>query len=53
MTPIGPRWHDLQLPSSQRPPLAEKVDETLLLDFRACAEDELDDLDPAIPLRCR
>ena len=51
MTPIGPRWHDLQLPASQRPPLAAKVDETLLLDFRACAEDELDDLDPAIPLR--
>ncbi len=49
MTPIGPRWHDLQLPSSQRPPLAEKVDETLLLDFRACAEDELDGLDAAIP----
>jgi tRNA threonylcarbamoyl adenosine modification protein YjeE len=51
MTPIGPRWHDLQLPSSQRPPLAEKVDETLLLDFRPSAEDELDRLDPAIPLR--
>ncbi len=51
MTPIGPRWHDLQVPSSQRPPLAEKVDETLLLDFRPCAEDELDRLDPAIPLR--
>jgi tRNA threonylcarbamoyl adenosine modification protein YjeE len=51
MTPVGPRWHDLEVPSSQRPPLAEKVDETLLLDFRPCAEDELDRLDPAIPLR--
>ena len=51
MTPIGPRWHDLRLPSTQRPPLAEKADETLLLDFRACAEDELDTLDAAIPLR--
>jgi tRNA threonylcarbamoyl adenosine modification protein YjeE len=51
MTPIGPRWHDLRVPSSQRPPLAEKVNETLLLDFRPCAEDELDGLDPTIPLR--
>jgi tRNA threonylcarbamoyl adenosine modification protein YjeE len=51
MTPIGPRWHDLQLPDSLRPPLAEKVDETLLLDFRACAEDELEGVDAAIPLR--
>ncbi len=51
MTPIGPRWHDLQVPTTQRPPLAEKVDETLLLDFRPCAEDELDRLDPTIPLR--
>jgi tRNA threonylcarbamoyl adenosine modification protein YjeE len=51
MTPIGPRWHDLQVPPSQRPPLAEKADETLLLDFRPCAEDELDGLDPGIPLR--
>jgi tRNA threonylcarbamoyl adenosine modification protein YjeE len=51
MTPIGPRWHDLHVPPSQRPPLAEKVDETLLLDFRPCAEDELDGLDPGIPLR--
>ncbi len=51
MTPVGPRWHDLRPPSSQRPPLAEKVDETLLLDFRACAEDELEGLDAAIPLR--
>lgn len=51
MTPIGPRWHDLRVPASQRPPLAEKLDETLLLDFRPCAEDELDGLDPSIPLR--
>ena len=51
MTPIGPRWHDLHVPPTQRPPLAEKVDETLLLDFRPCAEDELDRLDPTIPLR--
>ena len=51
MTPIGPRWHELDLPSSQRPPLAEKLNETLLLDFRPCAEDELAELDPAIPLR--
>ncbi len=51
MTPIGPRWHDLDVPSSQRPPLAEKLNETLLLDFRPCAEDELADLDPLIPLR--
>ena len=51
MTPIGPRWHDLDVPSSQRPPLAEKLNETLLLDFRPCAEDELTDLDPLIPLR--
>ena len=51
MTPVGPRWHDLQLPPTQRQPLAEKVDETLLLDFRSCAEDELDGLDPTIPLR--
>jgi tRNA threonylcarbamoyl adenosine modification protein YjeE len=51
MTPIGPRWHDLQVPRSQRPPLAEKLNETLLLDFRPSAEDELDGLDPAIPLR--
>ncbi len=51
MTPIGPRWHDLEVPASQRPPLAEKFDETLLLDFRPCAEDELSGLDPSIPLR--
>ena len=51
MTPVGPRWHDLDVPSSQRPPLAEKLNETLLLDFRPCAEDELVDLDPVVPLR--
>lgn len=51
MTPVGPRWHDLHVPPSQRQPLAEKVDETLLLDFRPAVEDELDGLDPAIPLR--
>ncbi len=51
MTPVGPRWHDLDVPASQRPPLAEKLNETLLLDFRPCAEDELAGLDPLIPLR--
>lgn len=51
MTPIGPRWHDLDTPASERRPLAAKRDETLLVDFLPCAEDELDSLDPAIPLR--
>ena len=51
MTPIGPRWYEMEVPSSQRPPLAEKLNESLLLDFRRCPETELDDLDPSIPLR--
>jgi tRNA threonylcarbamoyladenosine biosynthesis protein TsaE len=50
MTPIGPRWYEMEVPSSHRPPLAQKVNENLLLDFRRCAESELGSLDPAIPL---
>jgi tRNA threonylcarbamoyladenosine biosynthesis protein TsaE len=50
MTPIGPRWYSMEVPSSQRPPLAEKLNENLLLDFRRCDESELTDLDPSIPL---
>jgi tRNA threonylcarbamoyladenosine biosynthesis protein TsaE len=50
MTPIGPRWYELDVPSSHRPPLAEKLNENLLLDFRRCSEAELAHLDPAIPL---
>ena len=50
MTPIGPRWYELEVPASQRPPLAEKLNESLLLDFHRCAESELDHLDPRIPL---
>lgn len=51
MTPIGPRWYEMEVPASHRPPLAEKINENLLLDFRRCTEGELDTLDPAIPLR--
>ena len=51
MTPIGPRWYEMKVPASHRPPLAEKINENLLLDFRRCTEGELDTLDPAIPLR--
>jgi tRNA threonylcarbamoyl adenosine modification protein YjeE len=51
MTPIGPRWYEMEVPDTHRPPLAEKVNENLLLDFRRCSEGELDTLDPAIPLR--
>ena len=51
MTPIGPRWYEMEVPDSHRPPLAEKVNENLLLDFRLCDEADLDTLDPAIPLR--
>ncbi len=51
MTPIGPRWYEMEVPDSHRPPLAEKVNENLLLDFRRCPETDLDSLDPAIPLR--
>ena len=50
MTPIGPRWYEMEVPSSRRPPLAEKRNENLLLDFFPCAESELDTLDPRIPL---
>jgi tRNA threonylcarbamoyl adenosine modification protein YjeE len=50
MTPVGPRWYELDVPSSHRPPLAEKLNENLLLDFRRCAEGELEHLDPEIPL---
>lgn len=50
MTPVGPRWYELDVPSSHRPPLAEKLNENLLLDFRRCPEAELEHLDPAIPL---
>ena len=46
MTPIGPRWYEMEVPDSHRPPLAEKVNENLLLDFRRCPEDDLDSLDP-------
>ena len=52
MTPIGPRWHEMTPPDTHRPPLAAKVDENLLLDFRRCPETDLDlALDPTIPLR--
>ncbi len=51
MTPIGPRWYEMEVPDTHRPPLAEKINENLLLDFRRCAESELETLDPAIPLR--
>ena len=50
MTPIGPRWYAVDMPP-HRAPLAEKRNENLLMDFRRCAEPELDDLDPSIPLR--
>ncbi|WP_432477429.1 tRNA (adenosine(37)-N6)-threonylcarbamoyltransferase complex ATPase subunit type 1 TsaE [Nocardioides sp. GXQ0305] len=50
MTPVGPRWYGLELPGPVRPPLAEKPDETLLVDFWACAEDELRGLDRDVPL---
>ena len=50
MTPVGPRWYEMEELSEERPPLAEKVNENLLLDFRHCPESDLDDLDPAIPL---
>lgn len=50
MTPIGPRWYEMEVPDTHRPPLAEKLNENLLLDFWRCAESELDELDPLIPL---
>jgi tRNA threonylcarbamoyladenosine biosynthesis protein TsaE len=51
MTPIGPRWYEMEALHLQRPPLAEKLNENLLLDFRRCPESDLDQLDPSIPLR--
>ena len=50
MTPIGPRWYEMEELSEERPPLAEKVNQNLLLDFRHCPESELAGLDPSIPL---
>jgi ADP-ribose pyrophosphatase YjhB (NUDIX family) len=50
MTPIGPRWYEMEVPN-RRPPLAEKLNENLLLDFRHGPESDLDTLDPSIPLR--
>ncbi|GCD92093.1 tRNA (adenosine(37)-N6)-threonylcarbamoyltransferase complex ATPase subunit type 1 TsaE [Nocardioides sp. LS1] len=50
MTPIGPRWYEMEVPGTHRPPLAEKLNENLLLDFFRCEESELGDLDPTIPL---
>ncbi|MGH3306854.1 MAG: tRNA (adenosine(37)-N6)-threonylcarbamoyltransferase complex ATPase subunit type 1 TsaE, partial [Nocardioides sp.] len=50
MTPIGPRWYEMEVPN-RRPPLAEKLNENLLLDFRHCPESDLASLDPSIPLR--
>lgn len=50
MTPVGPRWYRLEVPESRRPPLAAKPGETLLVDFWTCAEEDLRDLDRAVPL---
>jgi len=50
MTPVGPRWYELEVPDSRRPPLAAKPGETLLVDFWTCAEEELRDLDRDVPL---
>ncbi|QZY28563.1 tRNA (adenosine(37)-N6)-threonylcarbamoyltransferase complex ATPase subunit type 1 TsaE [Nocardioides coralli] len=50
MMPVGPRWYELEVPDTQRPPLAEKPDETLLVDFWPCAERDLHDLDREVPL---
>ena len=50
MTPVGPRWYELEVPDSRRPPLAAKPGETLLVDFWTGAEDELRDLDREVPL---
>jgi tRNA threonylcarbamoyladenosine biosynthesis protein TsaE len=51
LTPIGPRWYEMEIPSTQREPLAEKLNENLMIDFRPCPEGDLDHLDPVIPLR--
>jgi len=50
MMPVGPRWYELQVPDSQRPPLAAKPGETLLVDFWACDEGALRGLDRDVPL---
>ena len=50
MTPIGPRWYEMEVPN-QRAPLAEKLNENLLVDFRHGPESDLDRLDPSIPLK--
>jgi tRNA threonylcarbamoyl adenosine modification protein YjeE len=50
MTPVGPRWYELEVPDTRREPLAAKPGETLLVDFWACAEDDLRDLDREVPL---
>ncbi len=50
MTPVGPRWYEMEELSEERPPLAEKINENLLLDFRGCPESDLAGLDPSIPL---
>ncbi len=49
MMPVGPRWYELEVPND-RPPLAAKPGETLLVDFWACAEADLLDLDRDVPL---
>ncbi len=54
MTPVGPRWYGLALPDTRRPPLAERLDENLLVDFRPAlgpGGGVLDGLDPAPPVR--
>ena len=48
MTPIGPRWYEMEVPN-RRPPLAEKLNENLLLDFRHCPESDLDIAGPVDP----
>jgi hypothetical protein len=50
MMPVGPRWYELEVPDSRRPPLAAKPGETLLVDFWTCDEDDLRDLDRDVPL---
>jgi tRNA threonylcarbamoyladenosine biosynthesis protein TsaE len=50
MMPVGPRWYELEVPDTQRPPLAEKPNETLLVDFWPCEERDLADLDREVPL---
>ena len=52
MTPIGPRWYEMEVPSTRRARRwPRSTDENLLLDFRRCPEAELDDLDPYVPLQ--